>query len=111
MEGFQNWAWDLILPGCGGTSAFSRGETLAARPAPPRWTMATTSETGARKTLRYYVGRSKNIPRLTRAAIGILSRSPLQSSTRKSSFDFTSMAVVMLFRDDSCHDRYVPLLR
>ena len=31
MEGFLTWGWELILPGCGGTSALARGATLAAR--------------------------------------------------------------------------------
>ena len=31
MEGFLTRGWELILPGCGGTSAFTRGATLAAR--------------------------------------------------------------------------------
>ena len=30
MEGFLNRGWELILPGCGGTSALARGATLAA---------------------------------------------------------------------------------
>ena len=31
MEGFLTRGWDLILPGCGETSALARGATLAAR--------------------------------------------------------------------------------
>ena len=31
MEGFLTRGWELILPGCGGTSALARGATLAAR--------------------------------------------------------------------------------
>ena len=31
MEGFLNRGWEVILPGCGGTSALARGATLAAR--------------------------------------------------------------------------------
>ena len=31
MEGFLTRGWELILPGCSGTSALSRGGTLAAR--------------------------------------------------------------------------------
>ena len=31
MEGFLTRGWEFILPGCGGTSAFTRGATLAAR--------------------------------------------------------------------------------
>ena len=31
MEGFLIRGWELILPGCGGTSALARGATLAAR--------------------------------------------------------------------------------
>ena len=31
MEGFLSRGWELILPGCGGTSALARGATLAAR--------------------------------------------------------------------------------
>ena len=31
MEGFLTQGWELILPGCGGTSALARGATLAAR--------------------------------------------------------------------------------
>ena len=31
MEGFLTRGWEIILPGCGGTSALSRGATLAAR--------------------------------------------------------------------------------
>ena len=31
MEGFLIRGWELILPGCGGTSALARGTTLAAR--------------------------------------------------------------------------------
>ena len=31
MDGFLNQGWELILPGCGGTSALVRGATLAAR--------------------------------------------------------------------------------
>ena len=30
-EGFLTWGWELILPGCGATSALARGATLAAR--------------------------------------------------------------------------------
>ena len=30
MEGFLNRGWEIILSGCGGTSALSRGATLAA---------------------------------------------------------------------------------
>ena len=30
MEGFLIRGWELILPGCGGTSALARGATLAA---------------------------------------------------------------------------------
>ena len=30
MEGFLTRGWELILSGCGGTSALSRGATLAA---------------------------------------------------------------------------------
>ena len=31
MEGFLTPRWELILSGCGGTSALARGATLAAR--------------------------------------------------------------------------------
>ena len=31
MEGFLTQGWELILPGCGGTSALAREATLAAR--------------------------------------------------------------------------------
>ena len=31
MDGFLIRGWELILPGCGGTSALARGATLAAR--------------------------------------------------------------------------------
>ena len=31
MDGFLTRKWELILPGCGGTSALARGTTLAAR--------------------------------------------------------------------------------
>ena len=31
MEGFLSRGWELILPGCGGTSALARGATFAAR--------------------------------------------------------------------------------
>ena len=31
MEGFLSRRWEIILPGCGGTSALARGATLAAR--------------------------------------------------------------------------------
>ena len=31
MEGFLIRGWELILPGCGGTSALARGATLAAQ--------------------------------------------------------------------------------
>ena len=31
MEGFLIRGWEIILPGCGGTSALARGATLAAR--------------------------------------------------------------------------------
>ena len=31
MEGFLTRGWEIILPGCGGTSALARGPTLAAR--------------------------------------------------------------------------------
>ena len=31
MEEFMIRAWELTLPGCGGTSALARGATLAAR--------------------------------------------------------------------------------
>ena len=31
MEGFLTRGWEIILPGCGGTSALARGATLAAR--------------------------------------------------------------------------------
>ena len=31
MEGFLIRGWELILPGCGGTSALARGATLAER--------------------------------------------------------------------------------
>ena len=31
MEIFLTRGWELILPGCGGTSALARGATLAAR--------------------------------------------------------------------------------
>ena len=31
LEGFLIGGWELILPGCGGTSALARGATLAAR--------------------------------------------------------------------------------
>ena len=31
IEGFMIQGWELILPGCGRTSALTRGETLAAR--------------------------------------------------------------------------------
>ena len=31
MGGFLNRGWELILPGCGGTSALAHGATLAAR--------------------------------------------------------------------------------
>ena len=31
MDGFLTRKWELILPGCGGTSALARGATLAAR--------------------------------------------------------------------------------
>ena len=31
MEGYLVREWELILPGCGGTSALARGATLAAR--------------------------------------------------------------------------------
>ena len=31
MEGFLSRGWELILPGCGGTSALARGATLTAR--------------------------------------------------------------------------------
>ena len=37
MEGFRMRRWGLVFPGCGGTSAFPRGETPAARPASPDW--------------------------------------------------------------------------
>ena len=30
MEGYLTRGWEIIIPGCGGTSALSRGETLAA---------------------------------------------------------------------------------
>ena len=30
MDGFLNQGWELILPGCGGTSALARGAILAA---------------------------------------------------------------------------------
>ena len=31
MEGFPIRGWEIIFPGCGGTSALARGATLAAR--------------------------------------------------------------------------------
>ena len=31
MEGFLTRGWELILPGCGGTSALARGASLVAR--------------------------------------------------------------------------------
>ena len=31
MDGFLNRGWELIIPGCGGTSALTRGATLATR--------------------------------------------------------------------------------
>ena len=31
MEEFMIRGWEIILPGCGGTSALARGATLAAR--------------------------------------------------------------------------------
>ena len=31
MERFLTRGWELILPGCGGTSALARGATVAAR--------------------------------------------------------------------------------
>lgn len=40
MVGFRNRGWGLILPGCSETLTFSRGETVAARPAPPHWARA-----------------------------------------------------------------------
>ena len=31
MQGYLNRGWEIILPGCGGTSALAQGATLAAR--------------------------------------------------------------------------------
>ena len=31
MEGLRTWGWDLILPGCAGTSTLAPGANLAAR--------------------------------------------------------------------------------